>query len=210
MTRSRYARPGALILAVGLCLASGLTGDGPAAQEDRSEDRAALRTLRDAGARALNARDFAAAAALLHPEFTIVTVDQQRFNGLPAFQAYWQGLFQGPQASLRSVTLAPETETTRFLGEDVAVSQGTSSDTYVFADGDTRVMKARWSAVSQKVDGQWKLRHVHIGTSLFDNPVLHAATRVAWRTAIGAGLIALIVGLGAGFLLGRRSGARRA
>jgi uncharacterized protein (TIGR02246 family) len=185
------------------------TGGGPAAQEDRPQDRQALRSLRDTTVKAMNAKDFQAIGSVLHKDFDLITVDQQRFTSLPAFQAYWTGLFQGEKAALRSLTLNPTTESTRFLSDDIAMSQGTSLDTYVFADGDTRQMKVRWDAVSQRVDGQWKIVAVHIGTDLFDNPVLQAAKAAATKMGAGALVVGLIVGAAAGGLWGRRS-ARRA
>jgi uncharacterized protein (TIGR02246 family) len=200
----------ATILALALSVLGGAAGGGAAAQEDRPQDRAALRALRDAAAAAINARDFAAVAGVVHPDLTVVTVDQQRFQGLPAFQAYWQGLFQGPRAPLRSITLRPDTEDTRFLGEDLALSHGTSTDAYAFTDGDTRTMKVRWSAVTRRVDGQWRLLSVHIGTDLFDNPVLQAAAGRARRVAAGAAALGLVAGAAVGFLVGRRRAPRAA
>jgi len=196
-------------LGLGIWLLGSVVGDGLAAQEDRPQDRAALRALRDTAVKAINARDFPTIATLVHPSFSIVTVDQQRFKSLPEFQAYWQALFQGANAPLRSLALRPETELTRFPSEDLALSDGTSADTYTFTDGDSRVMQVRWSAVSQKVDGQWKLATVHIGTNLFDNPVLHAATRTARKTTAGAAAGALVVGGFVGVWIGRRRSSRR-
>lgn len=196
-------------LALGLWLLGSVLGDGLAAQEDRPQDRAALRTLRDTAVKAINGRDFSTIATLVHPSFSIIVVDQQRFKSLPEFQAYWQALFQGASAPLRSLALRPETELTRFLSGDLALSHGTSTDTYAFSDGDTRVMQVRWSAVSQKVAGQWKLVNVHIGANLFDNPVLHAATGKAQKTAAGAAAGALVVGGVLGVWIGRRRSSRR-
>jgi hypothetical protein len=66
-------------------------------------------------------------------------------------------------------------------------------------------MKTRWTAVVAKEDdGKWRLRAIHIGTNFLDNPILSEAEAAAKKyTAFGiAG--GLVVGVGLGFLFGRR------
>jgi ketosteroid isomerase-like protein len=179
-------------------------------QDARAPDHAALRALRDTVARAIGARDFAALSSVLHKEFVLITVDQQKFKSLPELKAYWEGLFSGSRAPLRSITLQPESDDlTRFLADDVGIAHGTSADTYELAGGDRRVMRVRWTGVVQKVDGQWKLVSAHVGTSLFDNPVLEAAKRRAMWTAAGALAAGLAIGGVAGVVGGRRRATAR-
>jgi ketosteroid isomerase-like protein len=155
---------------------------------------------------AFNARDFNALASVLHRDFSAVTADQQRFTSLPAFRSYWENLFQGV---FKRVTVNPTAdELTSFLGEDVGLSTGTSTDTWELTNGDSRVMNVRWTAIVQKVDGQWKVRAVHIGTNLLDNPVLHAAKRTATQVAIATLMGGLVVGGLLGVLIGRRRSAK--
>jgi uncharacterized protein (TIGR02246 family) len=198
----------AMVAATGLLVHLG-AGAG-LAQDARAQDHAALRALRDTVAKAISAKDFAALGSVLHKDFVLITVEQQKFKSLPEFRAYWEGLFSGPKAALRSIALQPESdELTRFVADDIGIAHGTSTDTYEFSDGDRRVMKVRWTAVVQKVDGQWKLVSAHVGTSLFDNPVLDAAKRTAWWTAAGALAAGLLVGGVAGVIGGRRRAAPR-
>ena len=91
-----------------------------------------------------------------------------------------------------------------FLDDNTGVSYGVSNDRYSFLDGDVRDMKSRWSAVVQKDGGAWKLVSVHFSTNLLANPVLDAAKSSVRNAAIIAGAIMLVVGVVAGFLLGRR------
>ncbi len=182
------------------------TAVGAAAQEERHEDheelRAMLRTVKDA----LVAKEVDRLAPILDVGFTIITVDQQRFKGLAEFKAYWNGLFREDKALLKSVAVNPQAdELTRFLGEDTGISTGTSEDRYEFADGETRVMKVRWSAVVHKVGGHWKLVSLHIGTNLLDNPVLDAAKRMLAKVGGGALLAGIVLGAIGGYATGRRS-----
>jgi hypothetical protein len=80
-----------------------------------------------------------------------------------------------------------------------AVTRGSTKEHYELADGRGFDLKGRWTGVSIKEDGQWKMLAVHTGTNFLDNPVLAAIEKsVAWVGA-GAGAIGLLIG----FLLGR-------
>ena len=200
-------RPLTITLVTAIWALVHLAGGPVAAQDARQQDHEALRALRDTVAKAISAKDFDALGRVLHKDFVLVTVDQRKFKTLPEFKAYWEGLLVGPQAVLRSITLKPETDDlTRFLAEDVGIAHGTSTDTYEFTGGDRRVMKVRWTGVVQKADGQWKLVSAHVGTDLFDNPVLEAAKRSGTWTAAGALAVGLVVGGVVGVIAGRRRG----
>lgn len=179
-----------------------------AAQEERKADHDQLRELMKRGAEALNTRKLDIMAPYLHPDFTIVTADNRKLRGLPEFKQYWNGLFEGKDAVLKSIETKLETDDlARFLDDDSGVSFGTSDDRYTFNDGDVRQMKSRWSAVVQKDGDTWKLVSVHFSANLLDNPVLDAARKAAQKTAPISGAIGIAVGLAIGFLL-RRRGAR--
>jgi ketosteroid isomerase-like protein len=194
----------ATMLSLALSLAAGAFGSA-GAQDSRQADHDALRALRAGMTKAINTRDFEGLASALAKEFVLTTVDQQTFRSIAQFRSYWDGLFQGERAVLRRVTVNPEAdELTRFVSSEVGIVHGASTDTYEFTDGDTRVMKVRWSAVVQKLDGQWKLVSVHVGTNLFDNPVLDAAKGRARMVAAGALAAGLALGGVVGFLGGRR------
>ena len=196
-----------------LCLATALllgSVERPLAQDARPQDHEALRGLMQSVKTAFNSRDFTALAAVLHPKFSAVTVDQRRFTSLPEFRSYWENLFQGEKAIVRRVTINPTADDlTSFLADDIGLSTGTSADTWEFARGDTRVMNVRWTAVVQKTDGQWKLRAVHIGTNLLDNPVLDAAKGTARKVAIATLVGGVVVGGALGVVMGRRSARKR-
>ncbi|QNM94766.1 YybH family protein [Chitinimonas koreensis] len=175
------------------------------AQEDRHDDHEALRQILQRGATALNTRDFDAIAPLLHPRFTIVTVDNRKFTTLAEFKAYWNGLFEGEGRVLDRIEAKPVADAlTEFLDEQTGVTHGTSSDVYHFRDGEVRTMQTRWTAVVAKDGGQWKLVKLHSSVGLFDNPLVAATREAAIRGAVLVGVALLALGLLVGYALGRR------
>lgn len=176
-----------------------------AQEEARHKDHEALRTLLKTAAEALNTRDFDTIAPLLHPDFTIITVDNQKLTGLNAFERYWNRLFSGEGTVLERIEVNPEAdELTRFLDENTGVSHGTSRDTYYFTNGDVRTMKTRWTAVVQKQEGPWKLVAVHFSANLLDNPVLEATRSQTLKIAGSALIGGLVLGIAITLIARRR------
>jgi uncharacterized protein (TIGR02246 family) len=173
--------------------------------DDRKADHDALRTLLSRATEALNTRKLDAVADMLHPGFTIITVDNQKLVGLDTVKKYYAGLFDGPNAILAKMEIKPVSdELTRFLGESSGVVYGVSDDTYTFRDGDVRTMKTRWSAVVQKDGDAWKLVNVHFSANLLDNPMLDAAKTYAQRMMWIAAAVGLLLGVVLMALLRRR------
>ncbi|HYR33657.1 MAG TPA: nuclear transport factor 2 family protein [Burkholderiales bacterium] len=172
---------------------------------DRSKDHEALRALLVQGADALNKRNFDAIAPNLHPNFTIITVDNRKHVGLDAFKKYYLGLFEGPGAVLKHFeTKVVADDETRFIGANTGVVYGTSQETFTFADGDMRSMQTRWSAVTQKDNDRWKLVNVHFSTNVLDNPVIDGVKSFYKKLAAGAAVVGLLVGALLFALLRRR------
>ena len=190
-----------VVLALGLALVAPATS---LAQDARAQDHEELRAMLRAVTKAINDKDLPALAAVMLPDVSITTVDQQRFKTLGDFQNYWNAIFSGPTLQVRKVTLNPAVDDlTQFIDDSTGLAYGTSTDTWEFADGDVRTMKVRWSTVVRKVDGKWKVASLHVGTNLLDNPVLDAAKATAWKLAAGVGAGGLVVGAVIGWL-GRR------
>ncbi|HMH49685.1 MAG TPA: nuclear transport factor 2 family protein [Candidatus Acidoferrum sp.] len=194
-----------IVPAAGLVTILLVGAGGVWAQDARPQDHEELRALLRTIAQAISGRDFQALASVLDQNFVVTTVDQKRFTSLDAFRAHWEGLFTGNRAFVRKVTIKPTAdELTRFLAQDVGLSTGASEDTWEFTDGDTRVMKVRWTVVVRKADGRWRLASAHVGTDLLDNPVLQAAKQWAWRLGTGLGIGGLVIGALGGVVFSRR------
>lgn len=189
------------------CLALAATAlPAGALAQDRAEDHKELRALLAKGAEALNKRNFDAIAPSLHPSFTIITVDNRKHVGLDAFKKYYAAQFDGPGAVLKNFEAKVEAdEETRFIDANTGVVYGTSRETYTFQDGDVRSMQTRWSAVTKKENGGWKLASVHFSSNLLDNPVLDGVKSFYQKLAIGAAIAGLLVGALLLALLRRRA-----
>ncbi|MGH9754700.1 MAG: YybH family protein [Blastocatellia bacterium] len=173
--------------------------------QDRNHDHDELRAMLKTVTEAMNSRNIDAMAPLFHDKFSITTVDQQVFTNLNDFKTYFNGLFTGDKAPLKSVTFNPTADAlTEFVGEEIGLSHGSSTDAYVFSDGETRVMTSRWTATLYKSGGKWKILNVHIGANLFDNPVITALKSWLYKVGVGAGVAGLLLGFGLARLMRRR------
>lgn len=174
--------------------------------QDREADHNELRAMLRIATDAMNTGNFDALRPLFYNKVSITTVDQKLFTGFDDFKTYYEGLLKGGGAQLKSITFKPEADAlTEFVGDNIGLSHGTSTDTYTFADGDVRTMTSRWTATVYKDNGKWKILNLHIGANLLDNPVTAAVKGYATKAAIGAGVGGLVVGFLIAWLLrGRR------
>ena len=174
--------------------------------EDRQQDHDELRQMLKTATDAMNSKNLDALAPLFYNKFSITTVDQKLFTNLADFKAYYEGLYSGDNAPLKSIMFKPEANAlTEFIGDNIGLSHGTSTDTYTFSDGDTRVMTSRWTATVFKDNGKWKILNLHIGADLLANPVVATLKSYVYKAGIGAGLGGLIVGFALAWMLrGRR------
>ena len=176
--------------------------------EDRNQDHEQLRALLKSATEAMNSRNFDALAPLMYERFSITTVDQRHFTNMADFKAYYEGLMTGPNATLKSITIKPEADAlTEFVGDNIGLSHGTSTDTYYFTDGDTREMTSRWTATLYKDGGTWKILNVHIGTNLLDNPVVSSVKGMIYKVGTAALAAGLLIGFVIARLMRKKTGA---
>ena len=118
------------------------------AAEEREADHEALREILKISSEALNTNNLDLLKSILSSKrFTILTVDNQKFNSLDAFSNYWMQLFEGEDALLKRIEVDPTADNkTEFLADNVGVVEGTSTETYHFTDGD---VVSRWSDTTQ-------------------------------------------------------------
>ncbi|HKS41218.1 MAG TPA: hypothetical protein VJX74_11460 [Blastocatellia bacterium] len=170
--------------------------------EDRQQDHDELRQMLKTATDAMNSKNLDALAPLFYNKFSITTVDQKLFTNLADFKAYYEGLYSGDNAPLKNIMFKPEADAlTEFIGDNIGLSHGTSTDTYTFSDGDTRVMTSRWTATVFKDNGKWRILNLHIGADLLANPVVSTLKSYVYKAGIGAGLGGLIVGFAVAWIL---------
>src|SRR5262245_53131214 len=122
---------------------------GPA----RPEDEKAIRAAGAAFAKAFQAGDAKAVAALFTPEADYVDEDGQMFRGRAAIEKEFATAF----LKQKGMTLESTVDSLRFLGADVAVQNGVCR---VKPAGGGRGNATRFTAVLVKRDGAWLLENV--------------------------------------------------
>lgn len=186
----------ALVLASLLCAAAQAEPVGTDADHD------ALRKLKADATAAVNNRDYAAMKGFLHEPFMATLITQDSFDDFEKLKAYFESLYTRDQRRLSKVSLAVEADDLSQIYQGTfAINKGSTKERYELADGRSFDIDGRWTAVSVKEGGEWKLLAIHTGANFLDNPVMDAVEKSApWFGAIGAGAGILI-----GFMAGRLS-----
>jgi len=184
------------------------TPAAPAAQPAPSPateeaDRVALRAIGAAYEAAIRSNRIDDLAPLLHDDFHGVMVTGRVVTGLAGLKQYWADMhaLMG-EGGRYSTTLKPEASI--FLG-DVALARGSSDDVVVTSSSEFR-FTGQWTAVLQRVNGQWKVRQAHGSMDPVDNAFTRTFVRRALRWSIP---VAAVIGILAGYAVGRTFGRRR-
>jgi len=161
----------------------------------------ALRKLKADLTAAINTRDYAAMQANLHQPFMATVITQDSFSDFDKLKDYFDSLYTRDTLRVKSISVAAEAdELSQIFQGTFALTKGSTKEHYKMADGRDFDVDGRWTAISLKEDGKWKVLAVHTGTNFLDNPVLNAIE----KSVIWFGLGGLLIGLTAGFLAGRR------
>ncbi len=170
------------------------------AQDDSAVDRQELLGMLDTVETALNKQQFDTITPLLADDVVAVFLDAEVARGPAAVTAYIDKFLSGDAAILKGYTAtATLGDSARFFG-DVAVADGTSTDVFDLADGSQLQIDSVWSVTLSKTTGSWKIVQMHFSANLFDNPLMaEAQERIVLFLVLAA-----IVGLIVGFLIGRR------
>ncbi len=167
------------------------------AQEQGTEaDHQALRNLLANSTKAINDNNFDSLRPLLDNKFSIITIDNSKFSTLNDFKTYWDSLFKGDKATLKSITFKPTAdEKTYLLTPDIGVVSGTAEQTFYFTDNDVRTMNTRWSAVVHKDNNQWKILNIHFSGNILENPVVTTLKASLYKVAAIGAVVGFLIGL---------------
>jgi ketosteroid isomerase-like protein len=175
-----------------------------AQQVDANAEHDALRKLKDAATEAVNKRDYAAARAVLHEPFMATLVTQDSFTDFEKLKAYFEGLYTRDVLRMKSITMSADADDiSQIYNGTFALTKGSTKERYELADGRNFDMNGRWTAVSIKEDGAWKVLAVHTGVNFMDNPVLAAIEKSVMWFGIGGGILGVLVGFAAGWFVKR-------
>jgi len=171
-----------------------------AGEDERAADHAALRSLRDKVATAINQQDMNALSSCFAKTFTFTTLDQRVATRPEQVKAIYNELFQGPGAIIASLKTAPQAdELTRFLDDHTGIAEGSSNETYVLKSGKSIDLTVRWTATVVKEADGWKVAAAHVGLDPLNNPLM-AAANAFWKKICLGGILG---GLLLGVILGR-------
>jgi len=133
----------------------------------------------------------------VHPDVVVTWQNSEVCRGRQGlkdfFERFGKDSFQGYK-----VPPTPD-ELTILHGGDSGISFGETVAEYHLL-GKHYEIKSRWTATLVKVEGKWLLAAYHISMNVLDNPLLNAAKNGLYATAG----IALVLGIGIGFLVSRR------
>jgi ketosteroid isomerase-like protein len=160
-----------------------------------------LRALRDGLLDAMNRGDVERELTYLHPNVVVTWHDATVSRGRDGVRTYLNRMLNGPDKLVASYKADVNVdELTILYGGDAGISFGSAVEHFKLTSGRTLDLPARWSATLVKEGDHWLIASLHASDNLFDNPLLALARRSTYL----AGGIALLVGLAAGFFLGRR------
>ena len=173
----------------------------PLRAQDAPPAPAEIHALRDRLLDAINKADFDKMAACLHPRVVITYQNAEVARGRDGVKAYQLQMTGGPEKTIESFHADVKTDDITLLpGGTTAIATGSSAETYKMTHGADLTLDARWTATLVKDDGQWLVAALHCSTDLFKSPLVAATKKAGVTASIGS----IIIGLIAGWLLGRK------
>lgn len=192
-----------LVLMLSVLLSAPSFADNAGTQADHD----ALRKLKTDAVEAVNKRDYSEMQKFLHQPFMTTLVTQDNFSDVGKLKDYYESLFTRDTLKMKTVSIAAEADDLSQIYEGTfAVNKGSTKEHYELADGRKFDLDGRWTAVSVKDNGEWKLLAVHLGTNFLDNPVLNAIEKSVFWFGAGGAAGGLLIGFAAGWFFRRRAG----
>jgi uncharacterized protein (TIGR02246 family) len=169
------------------------------AQEDPAHNE--LRAVRDGMLAAMNSGDIEAQLRFLHPNATITWHNAEVSRGHEGVRGYLNRMLNGPSKVVERFGAEVNVDELSILfGGDTAIAFGSADEHFTLTGGRTFDFTGRWSATLVKENGKWLVANLHTSDNIFDNPLLNRAVSALWWVGGGA----LLIGLFAGWLIGRR------
>jgi ketosteroid isomerase-like protein len=167
-------------------------------------DHDALRKLKADAVAAVNNHDYAAMQNFLHQPFMATLITQDNFTDLGKLKDYFEGLYTRDSLRMKKVSIAAEADDLSQIYQGTfALTKGSTKEHYELTDGRSFDLDGRWTAVSIKDNGEWKLLAIHAGTNFLDNPVLNTIEKSVIWFGVGGAVGGLIIGFLAGWFFTR-------
>ena len=181
----------------------------PVVLADEEADHNALRKLRATYEDALNNNGLTRLKPALADGFTGVMISGEEIKNYEDLQAFWKRVWDmiGSGGSYHVKVITDQTD---FFG-DVGVSRGYTEEVIRTAAGREYAVRPRWTAVTRRQNGEWKIFRVHAALNPIDNAAITEKVRRAGLVFGFSGLAAgLILGLLVGVIWGKKRFARPA
>lgn len=170
--------------------------------DPRADDRKALLEVFAEVVNAINEQNVDRMVAQMDDDATVVWLNAEASRGKEAIKAYYRRMVgTGPDTILKKYTTKAELGApARFFG-DIAVADGTTKDEFFPHKRDPFALDSNWSVTCAKLDGKWKVVHLHLSANVFNNNLLAETERMIWYAAAGGALAGLVLM----FVIGRFS-----
>jgi len=170
-------------------------------------DREALLGILHRVEAAINAQNIEGILAEMRPDCTVIWWNAEISRGHEEIRAYYRRMVKDPGRYISKYTTEAKLgDHARFVGSggDVALADGSMEDEFFPIIRGPFRLSSRWSATAAKSDGEWKIVSLHLSSNVFTNSLIAEITHAVWY----AGSAGLVLGVLAGWLIGRR-GKRR-
>ena len=192
MTLQRYL----IGLALFVLAAWPLVGISAETVDPHAQDRKQLLHIFSEIEKGINEQSIDRMVAQMDEKATVIWLNAEASRGHAEIKAYYRRMVGTGEAILKKyTTTAKVAAPARFFG-DIAVADGTMVDTFVPIRRDAFKLDSNWSVTCAKLDGQWKVVHLHLSANVFNNNLLDEVKQMVWYAAAGglfAGLALMLV-----------------
>jgi hypothetical protein len=180
-----------------LCASVSRAGLATAADDPHAEDRKQLLQIFSELEKGINEQGIDRMVAQMDENATVVWLNAEASRGHKEIRAYYNRMVgKGGDVILsKYLTKAKVAAPARFFG-DIAVADGTMVDEFFPLKRDKFTLDSNWSVTCAKINGQWKVVHLHLSANVFNNNLLGEVKQMVWYAAAGgllAGLVLMFV-----------------
>jgi uncharacterized protein (TIGR02246 family) len=161
-----------------------------------------LRDLRARIEQAFLAKDGEALLTEFTDDLHYTAINNEVVDGIAEAREYYARMMEGASSAVEDirVTLEPDGLSTLHNDGQVAISTGNSDAYFKMRVGPEFSVPLRWTASLVRQDGAWKIASVHFSANILENPISGNLKSYV----IGGAIAMALLGLIAGFLIGRR------
>jgi len=150
---------------------------------------------------AIKSGDIEQQISYLHPNVVVTWQNAEVSRGRDGVREYLERMLEGPSRIVRSYEADMQVdELTILYGGDTGIAFGGTQEHVELVAGEDVDYAGRWSATLVKEADRWLIASLHASANIFENPFLDTARRLMYVV----GVVALVIGALAGFMIGRR------